>query len=496
MQKEAENMRFKLFYLIMAIFLLCSCNGSIDKKKEFSAEIEKINTRHAYETKLVPDIKIKDYTSSRHPFRLDFSIDELNRLINYDTIGFDSNPIKYEEAAEDVEFMFRVLKNCYGAYYYFGGDEAFEEAKKQVLYDCKTYGDNLKVGLLKDSLINNLEFIKDGHFSINGDVTYNKARYYSNDDIGFQKDEKGYFTIEEEKKKYVYLVDGDKEVEKYMKISINDEGALICRLGVLSFEELEFLEVDFDDESVKVTLSLPEAFRADVNFSFENIDNIPVVAIRSFLDKEASKQFVDTAQMLKESPIAILDLRRNGGGRATYIKRWLDVYAPELSEYYLGNMWTVLHTRSGKYLNSYRYKANLTEKDEMLAKMNYNLYRGNGNWWETNEFPAIDQIERDNMLFVLFDGNTFSSGEILAAVLRNIKNVIFIGSNSKGGLLGDGGVRIVLPNSQIHIICSCGIRFFYDETVVSDQKGLEPDIWVRGDSLKSVLNMISYYNLR
>ena len=93
-------------------------------------------------------------------------------------------------------------------------------------------------------------------------------------------------------------------------------------------------------------------------------------------------------------------------------------------------------------------------------------------------------------------GNTFSMGEIMAAVLRKIENVIFIGSNTNGGLLGDNHVKIVLPNSKINIACSCGIRFFYDETVASDEKGFEPDIWVSGDSFESVLNMISYYNLK
>ena len=478
------------------MLLLFSCNGCADKKEELLAEIEKINIRHAYETKLVPDINIRDYTSSRHPSQLGFSKDELDSLTGYDTVGADSNPIENDKAAMDVELMFRVLKNCYGAYDYFGGDEAFEEAKKQVLSDCEAYGDNLKVGVLKDSLINNLGFIKDGHFSINGTVTFKKAKYYSNGEIAFLKDEKGYFMITEGKKEYVQLVDGDGEIDKYMKRSIDDEGALIYRLGVLSFDEPEFLEVNFDDESIKFSVSLPEAFRANVNFSSENIDDIPVVAIRSFSDKEASEQFVDTAQMLKDSPVAVIDLRGNGGGWPVHVQNWLDVYAPELSEYYLGYMRAILHTRAGQYLNSYRYKANLPEKDEMLAEMYSNSYKRSRNQWEIHELPAIEQVENDNILFVLFDGNTFSSGEIMAAALRKIENVIFIGSNSRGGLLSDNSVKIVLPNSKINVVCSFSIWFFYDETVASDEKGFEPDIWVSGDSLKSVLNMISYYKLR
>ena len=489
-------MKYKLSCIIIAVLLLFSCNRCADKKEELLAEIEKINIRHAYETKLVPDINIRDYTSSRHPSQLGFSKDELDSLTGYDTVGADSNPIEYDKAAMDIELMFKVLKNCYGAYDYFGGDEAFKEAKKQVMGDCEAYGDNLKVGLLKESLINNLGFIKDGHFSIDGSVTFKKAKYYSNDEIDYLKDEKGYFMIKEGKKKYVQLVDGDGEIDKYMKRSIDDEGALIYRLGVLSFDEPEFLEVNFDDESVKFSLSLPETFRANVNFTSENIDDIPVVAIRSFLDKEASEQFVDTAQMLKDSPVAILDLRANGGGNSIYLQKWLDTYASELSEYYLGNTWAALYIRASQYLNSYRYKANLPEKDEMLAEIYSNLYKSSRNQWEIHELPVIEQVENDNILFVLFDGNTFSMGEIMAAVLRKIENVIFIGSNTNGGLLGDNHVKIVLPNSKINIACSCGIRFFYDETVASDEKGFEPDIWVSGDSFESVLNMISYYNLK
>jgi len=103
--------------------------------------------------------------------------------------------------------------------------------------------------------------------------------------------------------------------------------------------------------------------------------------------------------------------------------------------------------------------------------------------------------KNNSLLFVLVDNHTFSASEWLIAALRNKDNVIFVGTNSGGGLISDSAIKLVLPNSRINIQCGSGLGFYYDDTMFTEETGFSPDIWVNGDAMQYTLNMISYYGL-
>ncbi len=73
--------------------------------------------------------------------------------------------------------------------------------------------------------------------------------------------------------------------------------------------------------------------------------------------------------------------------------------------------------------------------------------------------------------------------------------MIFVGTNSGGGLMSDNSIKIVLPNSKINIQCGSGLGFYYDETVFTEEIGFFPDIWMSANAMKYTLNLISYYGL-
>ncbi len=251
----------KVLCTLTCLFMMSVPEYSGTSQKNFYRAVEEINEQHALEIAHVQDVDIKAYTPEMKEFEVGFTAAELDSMTDYGKYKGAATRLTYEEAAEDVNLVFKVLKNCYGAYFYFGGDIAFEKAKKQILLDCAIDGENLTVGILRESLKRNLGFVKDGHFLIDNESILEKAVYYSNEETVFLKDEKGYYTEQDEKRNYVSLVDGSDAVEKYMKRSINDKGMLIYRLGILSTNEIETVEVVFENRIEKFVLLPPCAIR-------------------------------------------------------------------------------------------------------------------------------------------------------------------------------------------------------------------------------------------
>lgn len=465
-------------------------------QQSFYDELENINEQHALETRRVPDVDIKDYTPEMNAFEVGLTATELESLTDYSKYKGAASRLTYKEAAEDANLIFKVLKDCYGAYYYFGGDEVFEKAKKQVLLDCETDGENLTVGSLREFIRTNLRFVKDGHFLINGEPVFSKAVYYSNEETVFKKDEKGYYTEQNGKKSHVSLVNGSSAVEEYMNHSISDEGMLVYRLGMLSTEKQETVEVTSEDGIEKFVLSPPkfEIQNTDnsIYCSVYEANNVPVVVIRSFMYEQADSQFADSAEAVKNSKVSILDLRGNSGGMSKYVTDWLDIYDPVLSEFAGGSIYTHRRSRAADYL-IYKNLGKYLSKQE--AERLLSNYRSGSNTWETVKAPAFVRSGNSNFLFVLVDSRTFSASEWMIAALRNKDNVIFVGTNSGGGLMSDNAIKIVLPNSRISIQCGSGLGFCYDDSVFTEERGFLPDIWMSTDVMEQTLNLISYYGL-
>ncbi|MEA4848743.1 MAG: S41 family peptidase [Clostridiaceae bacterium] len=493
------NLNFRTLKTLCVLSLLClldiSGYGDIGQQGFYGA-VEEINERHAVETLCIPHVNIKDYTPAMKAREVGFTAGELDSMTDYGRYKGAASRLTYEQAAEDAELAFRVFKNCYGAYFYFGGDEAFEKAKDQVLLDCERAGENLTVGILQEAFRKNLSFVKDGHFWIGGEPVFTKAVYYSNEETIFMKDEKSYYTEQNGEKRYVSLVDGSGAVEEYMKHSINDEGMLVYRLGILSTEEKKTAEVVFEDGIEKFALLSPKLeiqnIKNNTYYSGYKVDNVSVAEIRSFMDEQSGRQFVGSARTIKNSRVSILDLRGNSGGMSKYVTDWLDIYDPALSEYAGGSIFAYRRSRTADYLRYRSLGAYLSKQEAALLLSGYRI---GSNFWETGETQAFERSRSSNILFVLVDSRTFSACEWLIAALRNKDNVIFVGTNSGGGLMGDSAIKIVLPGSRVNIQCGFGLRFYYDETVFSEESGFCPDIWVSTDAMGHTMNLISYYGL-
>ncbi len=182
---KADLIMMKVQCTLICLLMLGIPGYGCTSQEGFYGEIKKINEQHAFETMRVPDVDIKAYTPEMKAFEVGFTVKELDSMTDYGEHKKAASHLIYEEAAEDVDLAFKVLKDCYGAYFYFGGDKAFERAKKHVLSDCEVAGENLSVDILRESLKRNLGFVKDGHFWIDNGPVIAKAVYFSNEKMLF-----------------------------------------------------------------------------------------------------------------------------------------------------------------------------------------------------------------------------------------------------------------------------------------------------------------------
>ena len=106
--------------------------------------------------------------------------------------------VTYEQAVADIDLYFRMLKYAYGAYYYFGGDEAFYEAKQNVLNAIKGKA-AIRGEELGNILYQNLLFVRDAHFRVNFKSPTNELNvryeYYYCMGQNYVKDEIGYYKL-------------------------------------------------------------------------------------------------------------------------------------------------------------------------------------------------------------------------------------------------------------------------------------------------------------
>jgi hypothetical protein len=96
--------------------------------------------------------------------------------------------IPKDQARQDVDFLFRVLRYGYGAYQCFGGDEAFLAAEEGILADIDAIrGANVMSSQFAAILQRRLGFIQDGHFSIAGRTMCHRYQPFARFDMEFDE---------------------------------------------------------------------------------------------------------------------------------------------------------------------------------------------------------------------------------------------------------------------------------------------------------------------
>lgn len=433
--------------------------------KEASAEHEKQQTNQASFDGFT------DYLVSGSEYKNLLTSSEINQLTNLD--GDTPNKITYEKAAADVELLFRTLKYSYGAYFYFGGEERFDKAEKQVI-KAISGSKSVDTEKLKKELKKALKFVKDSHFNLGeSSIDDSSVRYeYFYSDIQLSKDGKGYYK-ELNGKKWYYSSCTNKAVK--IKPTLTSEGEIVYSplLFCPKTEKAASDKLTLKSGSQKKTITikwkeqqaLKDSSRTQ-DFAFKESDGVSYISIRCFdinLDQNVFNKYISTAGEVKDSKLIIYDLRANGGGSDEYARNWVENYAgtsPQLNSAFstrlsglLGNAW--------------------------LGNEGYDYKLQDGNFLR-NEVPII----------VLTDDMCASAGESALSFLKTMDNVIVVGSNSAGYQLCGNISEYRLPNSGIRFAIPVSLQFKYDMKNV-DGIGYEPDIWCNPkDALEAVYKLI------
>lgn len=372
------------------------------------------------------------------------------------TAEYDSEKIlTQQQAIEDVTYLFDAFHDCYGPYEYFGGAEVFDAVEETIKEELQTK-ETLIAADLEQILLENLAFIKDGHFNINNKSPYMIKIPFFFREVAFVKTEEGYQAIDGRK---VESVEGYDNLDELMKRSISQEGKLVYYPVLLKDNDpsirldlpqscKETLIVHYTNKTTQelkaepfqiyseTFLKTPEEYQ--VVTSRQN-GEIPVFQFNEF-DLDYEEEISEGAKVLKKAPIAILDLRSNRGGSALIAEDWISKYANTLV---LMNR-NIIDTKTGEFLRN--------EEDK----------------W----------IENPNMLIILSGKYSASASEMLIDCAYNLENVLIIGENTMGALLGGQG-STCLPSSAVKVGVGNGLMSLQTEgDYFEELRGFYPDIWV------------------
>ena len=440
----------KVFVWILAAMLALSNVGCTSVPQPTMEEVlAEVNTKHREVEK--GTINASQYVGDLVDQDLRWSYYPKENTAEYDP----EKILTQQQAIEDVTYLFDAFHDCYGPYEYFGGAEVFDAVEEAIKAELQTR-ETLTAADLEQILLENLAFIKDGHFNINNKSPYMIKIPFFFREVAFVKTEKGYQAIDGRK---VESVEGYDNLDELMKRSISQEGKLVYYPVLLKDNDpsirldlpqscKETLIVHYTNKTTQelkaepfqiyseTFLKTPEEYQ--VVTSRQN-GEIPVFQFNEF-DLDYEEEISEGAKVLKKAPIAILDLRSNRGGSALIAEDWISKYANTLV---LMNR-NIIDTKTGEFLRN--------EEDK----------------W----------IENPNMLIILSGKYSASASEMLIDCAYNLENVLIIGENTMGALLGGQG-STCLPSSAVKVGVGNGLMSLQTEgDYFEELRGFYPDIWV------------------
>ena len=445
--------------------------------------MEAVNASHR--AVLKPDV---DFTSYLHSF----SGDDFN-IFDYQSTDVEYAPgaaLTLAQAEADLDVLFRALQTTYGPYYAFGGDEAFGAAKAAVLQDCKD-ASALTAGVLEQSLLKHLAFMKDGHFTVNGTGLSEVQVDNSYSKVAYLRDGQGYYTQDGGRR--VASVDGYADLDGLFRLSASTGGQVVYYPGVLTdFKATPGeLTVRYTDGTADVLSA--DRWSSGYEQSERTVDlqysgDIPVLFARNMGFDEANgdttgKEFLSYAEQLRDEPVVILDLRSNGGGNGFLPLKWLAA-------------WT-----GSPVTSNYRELMYLSMEDLLSDSPENPYYTSPEDWKNIADAAALDDhyveanrqpdafVDSDSLLIILTGKNTASAAEIFVDAARNVENTLIIGQNTYGMLTSNAYTVMYLPNSGVAVQLGCNLCVF-PEGDFEEFVGYQPELWTSADALDVALNLV------
>jgi len=483
--------------------------------------MERLNSRRSESNQ--PEYELEDYLpdyESADFQAAEFSDDEFAMLTTQPTNVPDI--LTLEQAIEDVEYLFRILRTSYGAYTLFGGDEVFNAAKDKLIKKLETfYFGGITVDQLRSEMLDVLSFVEDTHFGIDDQGTnFNEKRYYrDSNELVFRYDDNGFYANPDNdpngERWYI-----SEEDEALLQMTIADDGELVYGLFRLDNqyypqdlpESIKMQNAEGKTTTYKIKWSLMSCGYVwnEEYYTYDEVDGIPVVSLNTYYLDEMSfediNDYLNDAEELRGEDVIIVDLRYNTGGYDSLNAMWL--YTLTGGE---DIDWSVGYAAYVSKLNNYVLTNNEAYVESLFDRLDffdtYPEYWGESDsaaeeeTYEVGDTYLIeaesDYYEYDGTIFVLFNKQTYSAGELALFQFENMSNVVFVGMNSNGCLLTGGtniDAPVYLPNSGMMVNYSI-LLVTSDIMEGFDAYGFQPDIIVENENaIEDVINCWNYYN--
>lgn len=442
----------RILCAILSLSILCLSGCSSVENLTFEELMEEVNAKHQ-EVEPV-DVDISDYIG-------DLVDDEQRNQYYLNNTQEKYDPEKVlaqQEAMEDVTYLFDAFHDCYGPYEYFGGAKVFDEAEDKIKGELQKQ-ESIKSADFEQLLLQELRFVKDAHFGINMQRTNPVKIPFFFRETAFQKTKNGYQTTEG---KQVKSVEGYENLDEIMKRSLSKEGELVYYPVLLKdydfWDAFETPQTCDETLTVHYTNGESEELEAEPYQIYTEMDiehpeknkvvrawedgEIPVFQFNMF-DEKHRDSILTGAKKLREAPISILDLRSNTGGNGGIPGEWMERYTQKS----VSGHKTVIDTKEG-------IKIEDSDTEET---------------W----------VEHDKMLIILVGKYSASASEWLLDLAYNVENVLIVGENTSGAIIGMTS-KISLPNSACQVDIGSGkvSLFPEDEGYMEEFRGVYPDIWV------------------
>jgi len=410
--------------------------------------------------------------------------------------------LSHDELADEIHFLFDLLRYGYGAYQYFGGDAVFLPLRDAMLERLARMSDPLRVSdYLRQILVPYLRTaIGDNHFQIHN------VSLAARDYVAFMSEE---FVLRRRGDYFVTEIDGSTHrvletalgcgtpVDGIMP-TLTAEGEFAFAFGHLAatndrgawaFDVVFESAATGETHSRAVNLAQlgryrPAGFQRP---SAREMDGVPVVTMRSFHLRDGA----DLGEMMRmswahrDSPVVVLDIRDIGGGDNSPGRAWLRGHLGGTQEPNRMVMFSSLRMVSAT-------QAELRSSWQFVSASRV----GQPPTWSVQGFtPPRNFIPNENLLIVLTDKGASSGGDIFVGYLRQLENALFVGTNTHGNYRSGGISRMVLPHSGLDIIFSTYMNLRPDLSLF-EGVGFLPDLWVPPvESLDRVLAFVERYGL-
>jgi hypothetical protein len=249
--------------------------------------------------------------------------------------GSPAFTVTVEDAVADVNDFFDLLRDVYGGYTYFGGDEVFNPIRGEIIgfisaRESSVINSQILGQVIRERLA---PVITDNHFSISGRHFSPRASSFMSSGVMFFRDENGFKNAGG---LYIESI-AEYEAEDIMRLHIGAEGGFYYSPVLLLNNAGQSVTVDITyrdgSEQSVVLRRTTSANRRMQGPSLQYIEDIPVVTvIRMGVDSwgEQSLRFLSFAEELKDEPVVIVDVRGNGGGMSTLSQKWMYLLTGEI----------------------------------------------------------------------------------------------------------------------------------------------------------------------